>query len=363
MDTKQLNIIKPWQDFINQVGKGKKTKKALIEYVRSLLTHQTIIILSPDHLAKLVGIDYDFIFHMVKRTNKYYYNFSIPKRSGGQRIISAPYPALLSIQKWIYENILINQPLNTAAKGFIKNHSIVDNAREHLGSKCILKMDLKDFFPSITFNRVMSVFRYLGYTKYISYYLSSLCCLEGKLPQGAATSPYLSNIIAKRLDRRLSGLAVKFNLNYTRYADDLTFSGEDIPFRLISYIEEIVKEEGFETNKEKTKLIKGNKQKIVTGISISSGKLTIPKKAKREVRKNIYYITTKGLFEHQKAIKSNDPIYIERLLGYLYFWLQIDPENKYVISSIDKLKSYSKYLDEQYKDFSCDLEYYELCEE
>ena len=86
-------------------------------------------------------------------------------------------------------------------------------------------MDIKDFFPSIKINREMSVFRVLCYTKKISYYLASICCLDGVLPQGAATSPSLSNIIAKRLDYRLNGFAKKFNLTYTRYADDFTFSG------------------------------------------------------------------------------------------------------------------------------------------
>lgn len=230
----------------------------------------------------------------------------------------------------------------------MKNISIVDNAKEHLNQTYLLKMDIENFFPSIKINRIISIFRNLGYTKKISYFLSSVCCLNQELPQGAATSPTLSNIIAKRLDYRLTGFADKFDLKYTRYADDFTFSGKLLPVRLISYIENIVKEEGFVVNPSKTKLLNENKQKIVTGISISSGKLTIPKKTKREVRKNVHHILSKGLFAHQEYINSRDPIYLERLLGYLYFWYSVEPENSFVLNSIEGLKKYSKKLDDEY---------------
>ena len=263
--------------------------------------------------------------------------------------LTAPYPVLLNAQRWIYDNILIKQPLHESSTGFIRNISIVDNAKIHLNQTCILKMDIENFFPSIKKNRVISIFRNLGYTKKISFYLASICCLNNELPQGAATSPVLSNIIAKRLDYRLKGFADKFDLRYSRYADDFTFSGISIPTRLTSYIEKIVNEEGFVINSSKTKIIKDNKQKIVTGISISSGKLTIPKKNKREVRKNIYHLLTKGLIVHQKFINSYDPIYVERQLGYLYFWYSVEPENNFVLESIKKLKEYSKNLDQEYK--------------
>jgi RNA-directed DNA polymerase len=296
----------------------------------------------------LFGMQKNILASIVSKSSSFYYNFEIPKRNGGSRKISAPYPVLLDAQRWIYENILIQQPLHESSKGFVKNVSIVDNAKEHLNQKYLLKMDVENFFPSIKINRIISIFRNLGYTKKISYYLASICCSNNELPQGAATSPTLSNIIAKRLDYRLNGFANKFELKYTRYADDFTFSGEVLPVRLIRYIEKIVKEEGFVINSSKTKLLSDKKQKIVTGISISSGKLTIPKKKKREVRQNIYHVLTKGLFAHQKHINSHDPIYLERLLGYLYFWYSVEPKNSFVLNSIKGLKDYSKKLDNEY---------------
>lgn len=346
IEEKRIEIEK-WRDFFSKNIRGKKTQEALSFYVQKLIINNTPVIIDFNHLAKLFGIQKHILSSIVSKSSSFYYNFEMLKRNGGLREISAPYPVLLNAQRWIYKNILIQQPLHESSKGFIKNISIVDNAKEHLNRKYLLKMDIENFFPSIKINRIISIFRNLGYTKKISYYLASICCLNKELPQGAVTSPVLSNIIAKRLDYRLNGFAKKFDLKYTRYADDFTFSGELLPVRLIKYIESIVKEEGFVINKSKTKLLNPNKQKIVTGISISSGKLTIPKKAKREVRKNVHYILTKGLFAHQKHISSLDPIYLERLLGYLYFWHSVEPENGFVLSSIDGLKKYSKKLDNE----------------
>lgn len=345
MTEEQKKEFHKWQEFISEKIRGKKTQDAILAYIQKLILNNAVVILDFNHLAQLLGVKSEILSRIVMGSNSFYYNFEIPKKNGGVREISAPYPVLLNAQRWIYENIIQSQPLHENSKGFKKHTSIVDNARAHIEQKFLLKMDIKDFFPSIKMNRIISIFRNLGYTKKISFYLASICCLDGVLPQGAATSPCLSNIIAKRLDYRLCGLAIKFNLSYTRYADDFTFSGDALPVKIIDYIERIVKEEGFDINKKKTKLIGGKQRKIVTGISISSGKLTIPKESKRKVRKNVHYTLKNGLFEHQRQINSSDPIYVERLLGYLFFWLSVEPENKYVIDSIEKLKHYSNRLD------------------
>lgn len=242
MTNEQSIQLETWKYYIDENIKEEKSQMSLYGYVERLIKSDTIVILDFEHLAKLIGIGYGIFTSIINSPSSFYYNFEIPKRNGGTRKISAPYPLLLSAQRWIYENILIKQLLHENCKGFIKDISIVDNARPHLNKKFLLKMDIKDFFPSIKINRVMSVFRVLGYTKKISYYLASICCSEGVLPQGAATSPYLSNIIAKRLDYRLNGLAKRFNLTYTRYADDLTFSGDNISIKIKEYIESIVKD-------------------------------------------------------------------------------------------------------------------------
>jgi hypothetical protein len=294
--------IAEWHNFITQNVKGKKTQRAINEYIDLLDSNNTVIILDFEHLSKLLGISKYNLFKIINRPTDFYHTYNIPKRSGGLREISAPRPIILNCQRWIYENILINQELHSSCKGFRKEISITHNASQHLGKKFLLKLDLKDFFPSITFNRVFSVFRKLGYTHKMSYFLASICTLEGHLPQGAATSPILSNIIAKRLDNRLNRLAQKFELTYTRYADDLSFSGNKLPIKIISYIKQIIEDEGFTVNEKRLNCCLKTKRKIITGISISSGRATIPRKNKREVRKAVYYIKKNGLFEHQKKL-------------------------------------------------------------
>ncbi|EMQ95004.1 RNA-directed DNA polymerase [Xanthomarina gelatinilytica] len=343
-DNKNI-LVKEWDAFISENIRGAKTQIAVKTYVNKLISNNTVVILDFNHLALLLGIEVDVLARITSHSESFYYDFEIPKRDGKSRNISAPYPVLLQSQRWIYKNILSKQPIHDCSKGFKKNTSIVDNAKVHLNQKILLKMDIEDFFPSIKLNRVISVFRVLGYTKKISYYLASICCYKGALPQGGVTSPSLSNIITKRLDYRLNGLASKFDLKYTRYADDFTFSGEYLPIKIIDYIKSIVSNEGFKIKDSKTKMIGSKRQKIVTGISISSGKMTIPRKTKRELRKNVHYLLKNGLSKHLEHNRINDPIYTERMIGYLHFWHSVEPNNKYVKESLKKLKDYSIQLD------------------
>lgn len=341
------NKLDKWILHIKEIVNDVNKQNSLIKYVENLLLREVPIIFTFEHLSINMGINSYTLSNIIYNTESFYSEFEIPKRNGEMRKICAPYSILLYAQRWIYQNILDRAKIHPAAKGFILGQSIVDNAKEHLNSYAVLKMDIKDFFPSIKQQQVYYVFFNLGYTRKISWNLATVCCLKDSLPQGAPTSPILSNIISNKLDNRLTGLAKKFNLKYSRYADDLTFSGDHIAIKLIDYIKDIVSEEGFRINDNKTRLIVGNKQKIVTGLSISN-KITIPRTKKREIRKNIYHILTKGLFFHQEAINNYDPIYLERLLGYLHFWLSVEPENNFVISSIKKLNDYSKSLENNY---------------
>jgi retron-type reverse transcriptase len=188
-----------WHNFLEKLELEPDNLVALKNYVDLLLEKNTPIILNPEHLSKLLGIRLEIIQRIVYSANSFYYNFKIPKKSGGFREISTPYPVLISAQKWIFENILTRIAINKCATGFVRNKSIIDNVKCHLDTNELLKMDIVDFFPSITFERIMSIFINLDYPKSLAYYLTSLCCLDGKLPQGAPTSPILSNIIAKRL--------------------------------------------------------------------------------------------------------------------------------------------------------------------
>lgn len=290
--------------------------------------------------TNLLAIDKSELKAILRHIKGQYKVFNIRKRSGGYRTISAPSIRLLAIQKTIYHRILLPVNLHPAATGFRKDISITHNARPHLGKDEVLKTDIIDFFDSIHQYTVVNAFKKIGYPSNISKLLAELCCLRKRLPQGAPTSPALSNIIAYEMDKKLIYLSAEYDLTYTRYADDLIFSGNNIPYHaVLSKITEIIKSEGFALKISKNRHIDKNRRKIITGISISSGKkLTIPKAKKREIRKNVYFILTRGLVEHQKHIGSHDPSYLKRLLGYLSFWHSVEPENKYVTDSISALK-------------------------
>lgn len=290
--------------------------------------------------ANFLVVEKDTLIDILKNVSIHYYRFRLGKRSGGYREISAPNTTLLNIQKTIYKRVLLSVNIHPAGTGFRQNVSVVNNAYAHLGKKQILKVDIANFFGSIKKNRIIIAFEKIGYPSNISKVLAELCVLDGKLPQGAATSPTLSNIVAYEMDVKLAAVARKHSLTYTRYADDLTFSGEDMDFEsVLSQINDIVRKEKFVIQRKKTRFLTEKRRKIVTGISVSSGeKLTIPKAKKREIRKNVHYILTRGLAGHQHFIGSTDPSYLKRLIGYLSFWLMVEPDNEYVKKSITALK-------------------------
>ena len=342
MTEHQEKICDKWKSELAKHVVEHDLNNIVMPYIKTVVEKDLPVIIGLNHLASMMQLDADTLKRMIVSSHSFYHSFTIPKRKGGTRQIDAPYPSMIRAQQWIYHEILSKVTISPSATGFIQHHSIKDNASAHLFQECLLLLDVKDFFPSIKWHKVYAVFRHLGYPKNIAQYLASLCCLNGHAPQGAVTSPALSNVIARRLDARITGIAKKYQVNYTRYADDMTFSGERISKRFQSYINKIVEEDGFRINQDKTRFIKGKHQKIVTGISISEDKLTVPKSKRREVRQHVYYINKYGLAEHQKKIGNNDPIYMERLIGYLHFWKSIEPENKFVNKSLVSLLSLRK---------------------
>ena len=290
--------------------------------------------------ANLLGIEVMRLKEILQDVSSHYREFWIRKRRGGYRMISAPDKELKAIQDTIYHRILLSVNVHPAATGFRRQHSIVDNVRPHLGKRYVLKTDIHDFFTSIRCPRVKKTFEKIGYPKNISKVLGELCCMRRHLPQGASTSPVLSNIIAYEMDRKLAAMAEEFGLTYSRYADDLTFSGDVFPKdQVLARVKEIIREEKFEPNHQKTRFLNEYDSNIITVVSVGSGlQLTIPKARKREIRKNVYFILTKGLAEHQRRIGSHDPAYLKRLIGSLCYWRSIEPDNTYVSDSIATLK-------------------------
>ena len=153
-----------WKSSFEKSGIKPELIEEYLSYIKPILKNDIPIIFDFNHLCLLLGRNQNYLASVVNSNISHYREFEIPKRSGGKRKITAPYPALLECQSWIYENILTKVKIHYSAHGFTFNKSIISNSKVHVGQNHFLKIDLKDFFPSITINQVITVFKSLGYT-------------------------------------------------------------------------------------------------------------------------------------------------------------------------------------------------------
>ena len=336
-EKKLKEILKHWEAYYQKKGLSTSFIAQCINYAEPILKQDLPVIFDFKHLCMLLALDENYLKSVIYGSQAHYRTFEIPKRSGGSRRLSAPYYTLKYVQTWIYDHILSKVKVNYCAHGFRPNKSILTNAKVHVNNQYMLKVDLKDFFPSITINQVIMIFRGLGYAPKVSFYLASICCLDNCLPQGAPTSPALSNIIARHMDNRLLMLCKKKGYKYTRYADDMAFSGNDVQLGFVDYVKKIVSECHFTINEKKTKVYNGEGAKILTGLSLCNNRIRIPRGYRRNLELELYYIMKYGIGEHmrRKKIKKNN--YIESLLGKVNYWLMIEPENLTARSAHDYL--------------------------
>lgn len=322
-----------WKAYYENKGLQPEFAQQCLDYAEPLLRKDLPVIFDFDHLCLLLGMEKQYVSSIIQGTKSHYRKFAIRKRSGGIRTLMAPHFTLKYVQHWIYKNILSKISVSYCAHGFRPQKSILSNARLHFENKCLLKIDLKDFFPSITINEVIQVFRDCGYSKRVSYYLASICCVDDCLPQGAPTSPALSNIISRHMDKRLLLLCKKMGFKYTRYADDMAFSGEKISPRFVRYVERIIFECGFVLNPDKVKLYNGDGTKLLTGLSLANQQVRIPRKYRRDLEKDLYYIHQYGYQSHVRRRRIKQPNYLESLIGKVDFWLMVEPENSFAKNS------------------------------
>lgn len=327
-----------WKIFFKEHDLSGAQINSYLNYIQNLNSSYLPIIFEIKHLSRLLGINIKELLVFINHSESSYRSFKIPKKSGGFREILSPYPILAHCQKWILNNILNTVTINQHCFSFQESKNIKDNAIIHLNKPELLKIDIENFFGNIKINRVIALFKRLGYTNSLSIYLASLCCYKNILPQGASTSPMLSNIIGGVLDIRLSLLAKKFNLFYSRYADDLTFSGTKIPKSFTTYVYNIIQSEGFSPNIKKTMLSRQGQQKIVTGLCITGKKLRIPKSYRRQFRQEIYYVLKNGISEFDGTIKTFDPLYLDRMIGKAQYILNIEPDNTVALEALPLLK-------------------------
>ncbi|MBL0139153.1 MAG: RNA-directed DNA polymerase [Bacteroidetes bacterium] len=212
-----------------------------LNYAKPLIEKGLPVIYNTSNLSVFVGYRKDYLKRAVVYTPYFYRNFKIKKRNGKLREISEPLPSLKEIQNWILENILEQVKVSSFAKAYRKRINIIENVKFHKNQPKVFTVDIKDFFPSITTSSVENIFLKLGYSKILSNLLAKLCTLNNSLPQGAPTSPYLSNIFFKSADDNIINYCVKNEIKYTRYADDLSFSGNFDENELLKIIEESVR--------------------------------------------------------------------------------------------------------------------------
>ena len=301
--------------------------KKCLNYAKPLIEKNLPIIYNTSHLSVLVGYKKGYIKRAVVYTPYFYRDFQIKKRNGKMRSLSEPLPSLKEIQHWILEYILVNVKVSPFAKAYRKKVSIVENIKFHKKQPKVFTLDLKDFFHSIKISHIESIFLSLGYSKVVSNLLAKLCTRDGHLPQGAPTSPYLSNIFFKKSDDTIIRYCLDNHIKYTRYADDLSFSGNFDENELLSIVKEAISSLELTLNPKKTKLMKPSERQTVTGIVVNEKPQVVFHK-RNKIRQELYYIKKYGLASHMDRKRIKRKGYVEHLLGKVNFVLQINPNDK-----------------------------------
>lgn len=320
---KQQELLRAYE-----TGYISEDEMVLIEEYNQRLTENDVpIIYNLRHLRQLLGIHKSAQQRLFgNKRYESYRTFQIPKKTSGFRTIEAPSEELKRIQLWIKENILDKFTPSEYAKGFKQGVSIYDNALPHVGKELIINIDLKDFFPSIKYSEVYKIFKYIGYTDSVSKLLAKLCTnSKNVLPQGSPASPALSNLVSLKLDKRLSCLAKKIGADYTRYADDITFSGSEDIKQHINLIRKIIFEEKYQVNEDKFRLQHYYQRQEVTGLIVNT-KVSVAERLITEIENAIYYCAKYGVINHMSKMKIDKGFYKEHLYGIAYFIKMVDKE-------------------------------------
>ncbi|MDE8038650.1 reverse transcriptase family protein, partial [Erysipelothrix rhusiopathiae] len=294
------------------------------------------------------GYDVSYLLDMIRNQKNYYLSFKIPKNSDSKkyRKINSPTTDLKIIQRWILTNILEKNEVSPYAKAYKKHTSLNDNVKFHRRQEVVLKIDFEDFFGSLTIKYVVCFFKKIGYSKNVAFMLARLCTLNDSLPQGAVTSPMLSNLLLNNFDEKVFEFCRTKSLRFSRYADDLTFSGRKSDLdknQILEYVKKCASDLKLRINPSKTKLLYSNSRQVITGIVVND-KLQVSAKKRKKIRSEIYYIKKYGLSDH--LVKSNcftyvdsdvEEMYLRSLLGKIGHALMINNKDT-------ELRGYYNYI-------------------
>lgn len=287
--------------------------------------------LSVVHLATAIGVSPNLLTTMGNRPGKHYRRFEIGKRSGGKREIRSPRVFLKTVQYWLNDYVLHELVPDEVCHSFRKGHSIVSNAQGHVDKKYVANIDIVDYFGSVKPDQLTRVLE-SKFGKSLANWVSKLCTVDESLPQGAPTSPLLSNYYLRSFDQTMSAFCQKENVTFTRYADDITISGgdKDVIRRVIDAATEELKKKNLVVNDKKTRIASQSGQQVVTGVVVNKHAQP-PRKLRKKVR---------AMF-HQASL--NQDKYVERideLQGYLSYF------NGYPhLVGHESLKGYGKVLE------------------
>ena len=275
-----------------------------------------------------LGFPIKTLYGLSNNLEKHYHNVFIPKSDGTKRKLSVPDLILKNVQRSIVDNILIYYPISKYATAYKVGSNVQKNARPHVNKKKILKLDIEGFFDNIIYSRVKDVvFCEDKFSEPIRILLTMLCYYRESLPQGAPTSPAITNIIMYEFDEKIGAYCTEIGVSYTRYCDDMTFSGEFDEKEIITLVKEELRKLGLFLKNRKTALINNSKRQTVTGIVVNE-KINITKEYKKKIRQEIYYIEKFGLENHAKNQGITDVNgYLVSLLGRIAFVIQTCPED------------------------------------
>ena len=318
----------------------------MLQYAQHLNSQNLPIIFDQYHFSRLVGYDYDFLLGVSNAPSLFYKHYEIPKKNGEVRNIEEPLPSLKDIQTWILRNILDPASVkwvSPVAKAFIPGMNLRNNARFHKNKEVVVALDIHDFFGSIKFGDVYGIYKHLGYCDSVAMLLTRICLYKGTLPQGAPTSPMLSNLMFRDLDNKIFHYCQRRKIRYTRYADDMTFSGDSVDVSsLISYVKMLVGTRHLMLNDEKTKVMGRGCSQRVTGVVVNE-KIHVPNEYRKKIRQEVYYSIKFGILDHMQRIAlpkwlDTTEQYKLHLLGKINYVLQIDPKDEEFLKYREWLK-------------------------
>lgn len=276
-----------------------------------------------------LGFSAKTLYALSNNIEKHYHNVDIPKRDGSKRKLSVPDLILKNVQRSIADNILVQYPVSRYAKAYKAGSNVQQNAQPHVGKKKILKLDIEGFFDHILYSQVKDIVFYKEkFSEPIRILLTMLCYYKESLPQGAPTSPAITNIILYDFDEKVGAFCTAKNIAYTRYCDDMTFSGDFDEGKVISFVKSELYGLGLFLKNRKTVVIPASRRQTVTGIVVNE-KLNITKEYKKSIRQEMYYIQKFGIDEHLNKLGISDKRgYLLSLKGRIAFVLQTLPNNR-----------------------------------